>query len=372
MLFFDLKKINERYAAELKHAAAEVIDSGWYVRGEAVERFEKELSGFIGCKHAVGTGNGLDALRLILKAYIELGEMAPGDEVILPANTYIATLLAIVDNGLKPVIVDIDPVSMNLDTKLVQKAITARTKAIMPVHLYGNCCWDSRLRKTASDSGIKIIEDNAQAIGAMSDIEGISGGQMTGHLGHASGISFYPTKNLGALGDGGAVTTDDKLLADTVRALGNYGSTEKYVHKYMGVNSRLDEIQAAFLSVKLKYLVRDNELRREIAETYNRCIQTENVTKPNDLGRGSVWHQYVIRCQKRDELKRYLKSAGIETMIHYPTPLHKHEACWQYSNLCMPVAERYSREILSLPVSPVMTPADAEHVSHTINSFFGV
>lgn len=370
MFFFDLKKINERYADKLKLAAAQVIDRGWYINGESVTRFEKELSDFIGCKYAVGTGNGLDALRLVFKAYIEMGIMAQGDEVILPANTYIATLLAVVDNGLKPVIVDIDPISMNLDTKLAKKAISSRTKAIIPVHLYGNCCWDERLKDMALNEGMKIVEDNAQAIGAKAEITGINGGYMTGHLGHASGISFYPAKNLGALGDGGAVTTDDKLLAETVRALGNYGSTEKYVHRYMGINSRLDEIQAAFLSVKLKYLVDDNKLRRKIAETYNRCIQADDVIKPNDQGCGSVWHQYVIRVNKRDELKRYLESKGVGTMIHYPTPLHKHEACKKYSSLNLPVAEKYAGEILSLPISPVMTVHDAENVSNLINRFY--
>lgn len=370
MLFFDLKKINERYADELKRAAAEVIDSGWYIRGKAVDLFEKELSDFVGCKYAVGTGNGLDALRLILKAYIELGAMAPGDEVILPANTYIATLLAVTDNGLKPVITDIDPKTMNLDTRLAEKAITSKTRAIMPVHLYGNCCWDERLKNIALNSGIKIIEDNAQAIGAKADIQGITGGYMTGHLGHASGTSFYPIKNLGALGDGGVVTTDDRELAYTVRALGNYGSKEKYVHEYMGLNSRLDEIQAAFLSVKLKYLVRDNEQRRRIAETYNRCINADGVTKPDDMGKGSVWHQYVIRSDKRDELKEYLSANGIETMIHYPTPLHKHEACREYSSATVPVAEELAGKILSLPISPVMTIANAEHVSKLVNRFF--
>lgn len=370
MLFFDLKKINERYTDELKQAAAEVIDSGWYIRGKAVEHFEKELSDFIGCKYAVGTGNGLDALRLILKAYIELGIMTPGDEVILPANTYIATLLAITDNGLKPVITDIDPQTMNLDTRLTEKSITSKTKAIIPVHLYGNCCWDERLKNIALNSGIKIIEDNAQAIGAKADIEGITGGYMTGHLGHASGISFYPAKNLGALGDGGAVTTDDPILAETVKALGNYGSKKKYVHEYMGLNSRLDEIQAAFLSVKIKYLVRDNEQRRVIAETYNRCINAGVVIKPNDMGKGSVWHQYVIRTDKRDELKEYLSANGIETMIHYPTPLHKHEACREYSAETVPFAEELAGKILSLPISPVMTIADTEYVSKLVNRFF--
>lgn len=370
MFFFDLKKINERYADKLKLAAAQVIDRGWYINGESVTRFEKELSDFIGCKYAVGTGNGLDALRLVFKAYIEMGIMAQGDEVILPANTYIATLLAVVDNGLKPVIVDIDPISMNLDTKLAKKAISSRTKAIIPVHLYGNCCWDERLKDMALNEGMKIVEDNAQAIGAKADIQGITGGYMTGHLGHASGISFYPAKNLGALGDSGAVTTDDYTLAETVKALANYGSKEKYVHEYMGLNSRLDEIQAAFLSVKIKYLVRDNEQRRRIAETYNRCINTDGVTKPDDMGKGSVWHQYVIRSDKRDELKEYLSANGIETMIHYPTPLHKHEACREYSAATVPVAEELAGKILSLPISPVMTIADAEHVSKLVNRFF--
>lgn len=371
MLFFDLKKINGRYADELKRAASEVIDSGRYIRGGAVERFEDELSAFTGCRYAIGTGNGLDALRLILKAYMELGIMAPGDEVILPANTFIATLLAVADNGLKPVITDIDPETMNLDTELAEKAITSRTKAIIPVHLYGNCCWDGRLRDIALNRGIKIVEDNAQAIGATSDTDGINGGRTAGHLGHASGISFYPAKNLGALGDCGAVTTDDPLLADTVRALGNYGSTRKYVHEYMGLNSRMDEMQAAFLSVKMKYLDADNKIRRGIASVYGRCIRAGEVKKPAPHNGRCVWHQYVIRTSERDGLQRFLAENGVETMIHYPTPLHRHEACREYSHLHLPVAEKYAGEILSLPISPVMTHADAEYVSDLINRFFG-
>ncbi|MEG1574891.1 MAG: DegT/DnrJ/EryC1/StrS family aminotransferase, partial [Bacteroidales bacterium] len=339
MNFFDLKTINAEYTDELKQAASEVIDSGRYIRGERVVKFENELCNYIGCKYTVGTGNGLDALRLIFRAYIELGVMKPGDEVILPANTFIATMIAVTDNGLKPVITDIDPHTMNLDISKAEKAITEKTKAIIPVHLYGNCCWNEQLKNIAISHNIKIVEDNAQAIGAKAETAGLNGGFMSGNLGNAAATSFYPIKNLGALGDAGAVTTNDISLAQTVRALGNYGEMQKYRHKYIGINSRLDEIQAAFLSVKLKYLERENTLRAAIAQTYNANILVRQITKPElHVNRQSVWHQYIIRTENRDELKNHLAENGIETMIHYPTPLHKHEAYLKYENLSFPTA----------------------------------
>lgn len=372
MKFFDLKQINAGYAEELKLAAAEVIDSGRYIRGEKVVKFEGELCNYLGCKYAVGTGNGLDALRLIFKAYIELGVMKPGDEVILPANTFIATLIAVTDNGLKPVITDIDPRTMNLDIYKAEKAVTGKTRAIIPVHLYGNCCWSEKLKELAVSRNIKIVEDNAQAIGARAETAGLNGGFMAGNLGDAAGISFYPIKNLGALGDAGAVTTNDITLAQTVRALGSYGEMQKYSHKYIGLNSRLDEIQAAFLSVKLKYLDNENAIREKIAGIYNTGIRVPQVIKPDMHVNGqSVWHQYVIRTENRDELKNYLAENGIETMIHYPTPLHKHEAYREYSDICMPVSEKTAKEILSLPINPALTENEAKSVAGFINRFYG-
>ncbi|MBU2466963.1 MAG: DegT/DnrJ/EryC1/StrS family aminotransferase, partial [Bacteroidetes bacterium] len=267
--FLDLQKINAQYAAELKQAAAEVIDSGWYLLGERVKQFESNLSNYIGVKHAVGVANGLDALRLILKAYIELGVMKEGDEIIVPANTYIATILAITDNHLKPVLVEPDINTYNLDLNLIEENITERTKAIMVVHLYGQVCWGIKLEELAKKYNLKIIEDNAQAIGAEWN------GVKTGALGDAAGFSFYPGKNLGALGDAGAVTTNDDELAEVIRALGNYGSKVKYINDYQGLNSRLDELQAAFLDIKLKYLNAENQRRREIAQYY-----LDNISNP--------------------------------------------------------------------------------------------
>ena len=272
--FLDLKKINTQYAEELKQAALRVIDSGWYLQGIGTETFEKNLAEFIGVKHAIGVGNGLDALRLILKAYINLGVMIEGDEVIVPANTYIATILAITDNRLKPILVEPDINTYNLDISLIEKHITKRTKAILVVHLYGRVCWSQELLEIAKKFNLKIIEDNAQAIGA------IWNGKRTGSLGDASGNSFYPGKNLGALGDAGAVTTNDGDLAIVVRALGNYGSRKKYINEYQGLNSRIDEIQAAFLNVKLKYLDAENKKRREIAQFYCKNIKNERIVLP--------------------------------------------------------------------------------------------
>ncbi|MFW5879763.1 MAG: DegT/DnrJ/EryC1/StrS family aminotransferase, partial [bacterium] len=275
--FLDLQKINEQYAEEMKQAAAEVIDSGWYLLGERVNQFENHLAEYIGVKHAVGVGNGLDALRLILRAYIEMGIMQKGDEVIVPANTYIATILAITDNDLKPVLVEPDIQTYNLDISKVEEHITPRTKAIMVVHLYGQVCWSEELEKIAQKHNMKIIEDNAQAIGAEWS------GRKSGGLGDAAGNSFYPGKNLGALGDAGAVTTNDDELAKIVKALANYGSHKKYYNDYQGLNSRMDELQAAFLSIKIKHLDLENQRRREIAQYYLDSITNSNMILPHPI-----------------------------------------------------------------------------------------
>ena len=333
--FLDQQKINTHYASELKEATARVIDSGWYLLGNEVKNFETHLAEYVGVKHAIGVANGLDALRLILKAYIEIGVMSEGDEVIVPANTYIASILAISDNRLKPVLVEPDINTYNLDISLIEKNITPSTKAIMVVHLYGQVCWSKELEAIAKKYNLKIIEDNAQAIGAdyppQSDSltlsETITKPRKTGGLGDAAGFSFYPGKNLGALGDAGAVTTNDDTLAEVVRALGNYGSKQKYVNEYKGLNSRLDELQAAILDVKLKYLDAENQCRREIAQYYCENIKNEKLVLPSyspfrGLGGNHVWHLFVIRTTYRDELQQYLTDNGVQTLIHYPIPPH--------------------------------------------------
>lgn len=358
--FLDLQKINAQYADELKQIAAKVIDSGWYLLGERVRAFEKQLCDYVGSRHAAGVANGLDALRLILRAYIELGVMKEGDEVIVPANTYIATILAITDNRLTPVLVEPNINTYNLDISLVEQHITERTRAIMVVHLYGRACWDPELERLAKKYNLKIIEDNAQAIGAIYTYP--DGRQKkTGNLGDAAGFSFYPGKNLGALGDAGAVTTNDDTLADVVRALGNYGSRQKYVNDYQGLNSRLDEIQAAFLSVKLKYLDAENRARREIAQYYLDHINNPEIILPypkgsmvlNDLSH--VWHLFVIRHPERDNLQKYLMIHGIQTLIHYPIPPHKQKAYLNWNMCEFSCTEKIYNEVISVPIYPLMT-----------------
>jgi dTDP-4-amino-4,6-dideoxygalactose transaminase len=369
--FLDLQKVNAQYAGELKQVAAEVIDKGWFLLGERVKMFEQQYSDFIGVKHTIACANGLDALRLILKAYIELDVMQEGDEVIVPANTYIATILAITDNRLKPVLVEPDNKTFNLDISLVEQAITHKTKAIMVVHLYGRTCWSEELETIAKKHNLKIIEDNAQAVGASPPTPlQKERGVRTGNLGNAAGNSFYPGKNLGALGDSGAVTTNDDELAVAVRALANYGSQEKYVNKYQGLNSRMDEIQAAFLSVKLKYLDAENEIRRKIADYYLKNIKNEQIILPiPTLRREShVQHLFVIRTKQRDKLQAYLNENGIQTLIHYPIPPHK-QACYkEWNSLSFPITEKIHDEVLSLPISPVMKKDEIEKIVKILNN----
>lgn len=370
--FLDLKKINDQYAEELKQAAIEVIDSGWYLLGERVKRFENNLANYIGVKHAIGVANGLDALRLILKAYIEMGLMKEGDEVIVPANTYIATILAITDNRLIPVLVEPDINTYNLDLELIEEKITERTRAIMVVHLYGQICWGEKLEELAKKYNLKIIEDNAQAFGA--EWNGIK----SGALGNAAGFSFYPTKNLGALGDAGAVTTNDDQLAELVRTLGNYGSKKKYVNEYQGLNSRLDEIQAAFLDIKLKYIDSENQQRRTIAEYYCKNITEPSIILPNSnnskifaeqFSQSHVWHVFVIRTAKRDNLQRFLSESGIQTQIHYPFPPHKQLAYKDWHKFNYPITEKIHNEFLSLPLSSMLEKSEAELIVKNIKIF---
>ncbi|NTV20902.1 MAG: DegT/DnrJ/EryC1/StrS family aminotransferase [Chlorobium limicola] len=368
--FLDLQKVNRQYAEELKQAAGEVIDSGWYLLGERVRRFEAHLAGHTGVSHAVGVGNGLDALRLILRAYIELGIMTEGDEVIVPANTYIASILAITHNRLKPVLVEPDIDTYNLDLSLVEQHITERTRAIMVVHLYGRACWSAQLDALAGKYSLKIIEDNAQAIGALWN------GRRTGSLGDASGFSFYPGKNLGALGDAGAVTTSDPELAGVVRALGNYGSKKKYVNDYQGLNSRLDEMQAAFLDIKLKYIDAENQRRREIAGYYCENIRLPGLVLPASGEKGAIsgdtshiWHLFVVRTNERDRMLRYLDDNVVQTLIHYPVPPHKQAAYREWGHLSLPLTEAIHREVFSLPISPVLSDAEVEQVVMVVNQY---
>jgi len=362
--FLDLQKINEQHASELKKVAAEVIDSGWFLLGQKLKTFEQKLASYTKVENAIGVANGLDALRLILKGYIELGIMSEGDEVIVPANTYIASLLAITDNGLKPILIEPNLETFNLDISKLESKLTSKTKAIMVVHLYGRVCWSTELEEFAKKHNLKIIEDNAQAIGATWN------GIKTGNLGDAAGFSFYPGKNLGALGDSGAVTTKDFDLAKVVRAIANYGSLEKYVNDYQGLNSRMDEIQAAFLSVKLDFIDKENNRRREIAEYYISNINNPKVTLPTiDNANEHVWHLFVIRLDKRDDLKKYLEKNKIQTLIHYPIPPHK-QKCYPYlNNLSLPITEKIHEEVLSLPISPVMTNEEIKSVVDVVNSF---
>jgi len=373
--FLDLQEINAQYAEEMKQSAAEVIDSGWYLMGEKLENFERNLASYIGVKYAVGVGNGLDALRLILRAYIEMGIIQKGDEVIVPANTYIATVLAITDNNLKPVLVEPDIETYNIDISKIEQHITSRTKAIMVVHLYGQICWSEELENIAKKYNLKIIEDNAQAIGAEWN------GQKSGGLGDAAGNSFYPGKNLGALGDAGAVTTNDDELAKIVRALGNYGSYKKYFNEYQGLNSRLDELQAAFLNIKLKYLDLENQRRREITQYYCENITNQYITLPNQSlfrwlsgpsipeSLNHVWHLFIIRHPERDKLQEYLKMHGIQSMIHYPIPPHKQKAYKDWNNLSYPISEKIHNEVLSLPISSVTEGSDCNAICKIINSY---
>ena len=394
--FLDIQKITDSFEPELSEAVTRVVRRGWYLLGEEVAAFEKEYATYIGVKHCIGVANGLDALRLIMKAWIETGEMREGDEVIVPANTYIASILAITDNRLKPVLVEPDMTTYNLDLTQVERHITPRTKAIMVVHLYGRACWSEELEKTARKHNLKIIEDNAQAAGAVwcgddsgsavagSGRCGADAGSLlpgtavrrTGSLGDAAGNSFYPGKNLGALGDAGAVTTNSDELAGVIRALANYGSTKKYVNDYQGLNSRLDEIQAAALRVKLPRLDQDNQYRRLVADYYHRHINNPGIILPrSDTGAGitvnpgHVWHLFVVRHAERDRLQRYLAENEIQTLIHYPLPPHKQQAYRGWAGLSFPLTEQIHREVLSLPVSQVMEENEYLKVIEIINNF---
>lgn len=367
MKYLPLREINARYDSEIREAVSRVLDSGWYLRGEATRRFEEHYAEYIGTKHCVGVANGLDALTLILRAYKELGVMKDGDEVIVPANTFIATILAITDNNLIPVLVEPDINTFQIDDRLIEQAITPRTRAIMIVHLYGRCAYTDRIGELCNKYGLKLIEDNAQAHGCKASVQG-SGFKVTGSIGDAAGHSFYPGKNLGALGDAGAVTTDDDDLSAMVRALGNYGSEQKYVHDYAGRNSRMDELQAAILDAKLCHLDADNQRRKEIASIYINKVKNATIVIPQS-DRDSVWHIFPVLCKRRDELQRYLREYGVETQIHYPIPPHRQRCYAEWNHLSLPITEQISAQELSLPCNPVMTDEEANDIVALLNSF---
>lgn len=364
--FLDLELVNRPYAAELKDACARVVDSGRYIGGQENECFEHELARYCGTRYAIGTGNGLDALKLIFQAYIELGRMRHGDEVIVPSNTYIASVLAVSNCGLEPVFVEPDPTTHCLDTKLIEEAVTERTKAILTVHLYGYPAYDEIMRRIADSHNLIIVEDCAQAIGAETM------GLRTGSMGNAAAFSFYPTKNIGALGDAGAVTTDDPQLASAVRALGNYGSLRQYHNIYRGFNSRLDPIQAAMLRVKLQYADIENDGRIELAAIYLSEIDNPHVVLPATVSAQSrhVYHQFVVRSSCRDKFRAWLFENGVETAVHYPTPPHRQPCYSQYSELHLPLADMLAAQVVSLPVNPHCTSTQQAHeIAQTINRF---
>lgn len=358
--FLDLKKINNRYREEIDSRIKNILDKGWYLQGEENENFTKNFANFCGTKFALGVANGLDALNLIIKAY----GFGNGDEIIVPANTYIATILAISANGCIPILVEPDIKTYNINPDSIEEKITSKTKAIMVVHLYGQAVQMEKIWKIAKKYNLKIIEDSAQAHGA------IYQEKHTGNLGNASGFSFYPGKNLGCMGDGGAVTTNDEELFNKIKAIANYGSDRKYHHIYKGINSRLDEIQAAVLDVKLNHLDSDNNKRREISKYYRENIKNSKIILPETYDEKShVWHIFAVRTKNRDEFQKYLTEKGIQTIIHYPTPPHKQGAYKEWNNLSFPITEEIHNTILSLPISPVMTDSEIEKVVEVVNEY---
>ena len=358
--FLDLEKVNNRFRREIDERIKGILDRGWYLQGEENDRFSKNFADFCGAKYAVGVANGLDALRLIIKA----SGFGPGDEIIVPANTYIATILAISDNGCTPVLVEPDIHTYNINPDLIEAAITPKTKAIMLVHLYGQAVQMQKIWDLAKKYNLKVFEDAAQAHGAEYQ------GQRVGNLGDAAAFSFYPGKNLGCMGDGGAVVTNDEELYNKVKALANYGSDRKYHHIYKGLNSRLDEIQAAVLDVKLPHLDADNQRRREIAKYYRENIKNPLIVLPQTYDeKAHVWHVFAVRTAERDRFQKYLSDNGVQTIIHYPTPPHKQPAYAEWNHLSFPVTEQIHREIISLPMSPVMTDDEVKKVVEVVNVY---
>ena len=366
--FLDLKNINQQYREELITACTRVIDSGWYIGGNELEQFEQNFANYCGVKFAIGVANGLDALILTLRAWKELGKLQDGDEVIVPSNTYIASILAITANNLTPVLVEPDLATYNIDPLKIEEAITAKTKVILPVHLYGQLAAMSDIMHIAKKHNLLVLEDSAQSHGAQLQ------GTKAGNWGDASGFSFYPGKNLGALGDAGAVTTNDAELATMLKALRNYGSHEKYKNLVPGVNSRLDEIQAAMLDVKLKYLDQETQHRRHIASLYLNGIKNPLIQLPLngvsvETNERHVWHLFVIRTNQREALQQYLLDHGVQTLIHYPIPPHKQQAYKEWNNLSYPISEQIHDEVLSLPMGPTLSALDVEKIIALCNQF---
>lgn len=362
--FLDLKQINEFYREDLINACIKVIDSGWYINGDSVTAFESAFAAYCGTKYCIGVANGLDALTLTLRAWKELGKIKEGDEIIVPANTYIATILAITENQLKPIFAEPKADTLNLDVKGIEKLITNKTKVILPVHLYGYLAEMEDITNIAKQNNLLVLEDSAQAHGASLNK------RKAGNWGDASGFSFYPGKNLGAIGDAGAITTNDDDLANILYAIRNYGSYEKYVNIYQGVNSRLDEIQAAMLHVKLKYLDEEIKKRREIAQKYLTNINNPLLKLPqHGVDEQHVWHLFVIRCSRRDELKKHLDACGIQTLIHYPIPAYKQQAFLAYNDDTYPITELIHNEVLSLPMGMHLTENEIEKVVQGCNAF---
>lgn len=363
--FLDLQKVTQKNEREILEAVTRVVESGWFLQGAENERFEKDYATYIGSKYCVGCANGLDALIWIYRAYIEMGVMQPGDEVIVPANTYIASILALTENKLIPVLAEPRYDTLELDDSQIEPLITPKTRSILLVHLYGRCAYTEEIGRLCRKYRLKLVEDNAQAHGCR-----YSDGRRTGSLGDAAGHSFYPGKNLGALGDGGAVTCNDPQLADTVRALANYGSQRKYVFKYTGRNSRLDEIQAAVLDVKLRHLDECNQIRQAIANIYYEGINNPLITLPAHLDdHQNVYHLFPVFCERRDEFQEYLMQNGIQTLIHYPIPPHKQECYRQWNHLSLPITEKIHQEELSLPIGPAMSHDEAREVVRIVNAF---
>lgn len=366
--FLDLKNINQQYQQELKEACARVIDSGWYIQGQELQQFEAEFATYCGAKYAIGVANGLDALTLVLRAWRELGKLQDGDEIIVPANTYIASILAITENRLTPVLVEPDLNTYNLSQEGIKAAITPKTKAILPVHLYGLISPMPEIMQIAQENDLLVLEDCAQAHGAEID------GKRAGNWGHAAGFSFYPGKNLGALGDAGAITTNDADLAETLKALRNYGSHKKYQNLYQGVNSRLDEIQAAMLRVKLAHLDRDTARRQQIAAMYCEGINNPHIVLPIQDStiniqddKPHVWHLFVVRCEQRELLQQWLEKHDVQSLIHYPIPPHQQQAYPQWNKQSFPLTESIHQQVLSLPISPVISDEDVKTIVGLLN-----
>ena len=358
--FLDLEKVNNRFRDEIDSRIKTILDKGWYLQGDENAKFAENFAEFCGTKFGLGVANGLDALNLIIKAH----GFGAGDEIIVPANTYIATILAISQNGCTPVLVEPDINTYNINPDLIEEKITDKTKAIMVVHLYGQAVQMEKIWAIAKKYNLKVFEDSAQAHGA------IYQGKRTGNLSDASAFSFYPGKNLGCLGDGGGITTNDKDLYEKIKAIANYGSDRKYHHIYKGVNSRLDEIQAAVLDVKLKYLDADNQKRREISKYYRDNVKNDKIILPKTYDENAhVWHVFAVRTENRDNFQKYLSDNEIQTIIHYPTPPHKQDAYKEWHNQSYPITEEIHRTIISLPISPVMTDEEVQKVVEVVNEY---